>query len=180
MPKGVKGVIVDLIGKTYGCWTVISLVSKPSSNLHHCKWLCRCICGETKVRTGSNVKKSKHIQGCHCGFSNRSRPYEALYNTIANLAKRRHLEVSLSYEEYLEFTKTEECHYCGEILLWKAFGKMNGHKLDRKDNSLGYSLENCVVCCPRCNRAKSNHFTYEEWVQIGALIKSWKTTLQST
>lgn len=170
--------IVNLIGQSFGCWKVIALSGKPSSNLHHCQWLCECVCGTHKVRTGSNLKKSRNVQGCHCGFSHRSKPFEALYNTLVRLAKKRAVQVLLSYEEYVEFTKQKECHYCGNFLLWNPYNKMNGHKLDRKDNSLGYTKDNCVVCCPRCNRAKSNHFTYEEWVQIGALIRSWHGTDQ--
>jgi 5-methylcytosine-specific restriction endonuclease McrA len=173
-----SNVVVNLVGEKFGCWEVISLEGRPSSNLHHCRWKCKCVCGQTKIRTGSNLKKSKDVHGCHCGFSHRSRPYEALYNTLVKLAKQRDVRVDLSYEEYLTFTSQEECHYCGAYLFWLPFNKMNGHKLDRKDNCLGYSLENCVVCCPRCNRAKSNHFTYEEWVQIGALIKSWNQTIR--
>ncbi len=165
--------VVDLVGQVFGCWTVLSLVSKPSSNLHHCTWLCRCACGAERTRTGSNLKKGKHRKTCACaGAANRCHPFESLYNTLVKQAKDR-ASVHLSYEEYLVFTKQHTCHYCGVLLLWKPYNKLNGHKLDRKDNSLGYSKENCVVCCPRCNRAKSNHFTYEEWVKIGALIRSW-------
>jgi len=166
--------IVDLVGQTFGCWKVISLHGKPSSNLHHCQWTCECECGLRKIRTGSNLKKSINVRGCHCGFSHRKRPYEALYNTLLKLAERRNLPVQLSYEEYLEFTQQKECHYCGEPLFWYPYNTMNGHKLDRKDHRDWYYKENCVVCCPRCNRAKSNHFSYDEWVQIGALIRSWR------
>ena len=172
MPKTNK--IVNLIGETYGCWTVVTLKGEPSNNLHHCLWLCMCVCGKTKVRTGSNLKKSKRVIGCHCGFSHRGRPFESLFNTIAHLAKRRGISVSLTYEEYLGFTSITECHYCDAPLIWEPFNKVNGHKLDRKDNSLGYSKENCVVCCSFCNRAKSNIFTYEQFLQIGDLIRSWQ------
>lgn len=48
--------------------------------------------------------------------------------------------------------------------------------LDRKDSFEGYSVENCVVCCSRCNQAKSNFFTYEQWVEIGKVIKSFAQT----
>ena len=32
--------------------------------------------------------------------------------------------------------------------------KVNG--IDRIDSSKGYSLDNCVPCCPLCNRLKSD------------------------
>ena len=39
--------------------------------------------------------------------------------------------------------------------------------IDRKDNSIGYLLENCVSCCFVCNRTKSNFFSAEEMKAIG-------------
>ena len=35
------------------------------------------------------------------------------------------------------------------------------YNLDRKDNSIGYSKNNCVVCCSTCNYIKGDKFTYE-------------------
>jgi hypothetical protein len=173
MPK--TNTVVNLVGKKFGCWAVIKLSSRPSYNLHHCKWLCECVCGKRRIRTGSNLKKSKGVRGCHCGFTHRRKPFEALYNTLVKQAHARNVEVRLSYEEYVLYTAQKSCHYCGAALQWEPFNKMNGHKLDRKENNRGYTRSNCVVCCPRCNRAKSNHFTYAEWRQIGALIKTWHT-----
>ena len=166
--------IVNLVGQVYGCWTVLSLVGKSSSNLHHCRWLCKCECGRTKVRTGSNLKKSKDVIGCHCGFTHRRKPFEALYNTISKQAKKRGVSVTLTYEDYLKFTRVTECHYCKGVIVWAPFNKMNGHHLDRKDNYLGYSKENCAVCCGTCNRVKSDVFTYEQFLVIGDLIRSWR------
>ena len=41
--------------------------------------------------------------------------------------------------ESLGLTEEEKCHYCG--------AELRGYNLDRKDNTKGYSKENCVVCC---------------------------------
>lgn len=35
-----------------------------------------------------------------------------------------------------------DCHYCGVS---------QGHGLDRKDSSVGYTLDNVVSCCEKCN-----------------------------
>lgn len=172
--KGKHAGFLDLSGRVFGEWTVIKLHSRPSADMHHCVWVCLCSCGRMKKVTSSNLKRGKG-RGCSkCANGNRLRPFEALYNTLVKQAKGRAV-VHLSYEDYLSFTAQKSCHYCDVHLVWEPFNKMNGHKLDRKNNSLGYSRSNCVVCCSRCNRAKSNHFTYEEWVQIGAVIKSWRT-----
>ena len=76
-----KNEIVNLVGQKFGCWKVLELVSRPSTTLHHCRWLCECVCGRRKERTGSNIKKSV-VRDCHCGFSQRGKPYGALYNTL--------------------------------------------------------------------------------------------------
>jgi hypothetical protein len=48
--------------------------------------------------------------------------------------------------------------------------------LDRKNNLLGYSYNNCVACCWPCNKAKSGEFTYEEFLLIGKVIKQIRET----
>lgn len=35
--------------------------------------------------------------------------------------------------------------------------------IDRKDNDIGYVIENCVSCCDECNKAKRN-MLYEKWI----------------
>ena len=95
-------------------------------------------------------------------------------------AARREFTISLEW-----FIKAchEPCHYCGRVdqntlsvrstsktTKWivKDF-KYNG--LDRVDNSLGYTEQNCVPCCAVCNRAK-NSMSYNEYMEyIDTLIK---------
>ena len=166
------------VGDTFGSWCV---VSRPEKNKHnnHRKCLCKCKCGTTRKVNITHLFTGQS-KGCRCvNAGKRMRPYEAIFNVLIRQAKQRNYKVSLTYESFLKFTQTEECHYCGKEVLWVKFNiiknKGCAHHLDRKNNYLGYSRSNCVVCCPRCNRAKSNHFTYEEWVKIGDLIRSWRT-----
>jgi hypothetical protein len=173
----------DLTGKVFGNWTILKRVDYSPRTHHSTVYLCKCVCGKERERFRTNIIAGKN-SGCGCvPWNILTRPYEALYRVFLREATRSGRLENFSYEDFLIFTRIEKCHYCGEHILWTktSTGKNgNGYHLDRKDNSLGYSKENCVVCCPRCNRAKSNHFTYEEWVEIGALIKSWKTNPQNT
>ena len=50
--------------------------------------------------------------------------------------------------------------------------KTGSYFLDRKDNAQGYSVENCVPCCTRCNRGKGAAFSYEEWKEMTSCLKS--------
>ena len=43
--------------------------------------------------------------------------------------------------------------------------------IDRKKNGIGYSLDNIVLACSRCNSIKSDYFTEEEMLKIGNFIE---------
>ena len=104
------------------------------------------------------------------------RPYEALYNVLLTEAHRgsRDIPVSLTYEEFVKFTCEKTCHYCGGGVVWAYHIRHKeyvGTNLNRKDNSLGYSLSNCVVCCGWCNRTKGDRFTYEEFMLLSPILR---------
>jgi len=72
------------------------------------------------------------------------------------------------------------CHYCDIhesdfLSIWGEFygGKKRGGTLevDRKDNTKGYEIDNCVLACALCNNAKSDKFTYEEFKTVGDVIR---------
>ena len=105
------------------------------------------------------------------------RPFESLYRTLVRGAAKRHKFCDLSYEEFFEFTKIPDCHYCGAALIWRIYRhplETIAYNLDYKNSSAGYTKDNLVTCCRRCNYGKMFAFTYEEWVLIGNLIRSWK------
>jgi len=91
---------------------------------------------------------------------------------------KRNLEFSLTYEEFVNFTKTDTCHYCEGQVVWVKHGHdgntFGPYNLDRKDNTRGYVTGNLVVCCHRCNRVKSNYFSYEEMLELGKTIRKMR------
>lgn len=71
------------------------------------------------------------------------------YLRLRTGAKRRGIDVSLSFEEYATLTSLL-CYYCdGEL-------PKVGHGLDRVNSDLGYTLDNVRPCCSVCNTAKSS------------------------
>jgi len=90
--------------------------------------------------------------------SNKGVPFKGLYNHVVYISKNRNIGNSLTFGEFLEFTKIDKCHYCGNQVTWNAHrhsGKVyHGYNLDRKDNDDGYTKNNCVVCCDVCNYMK--------------------------
>ncbi len=104
----------------------------------------------------------------------RKRPFEWLLNRLRHISFKRNVLVTLTYEEFLEFTKVSECHYCGSHISWTDHNQGRGNartNLDRKDNDQGYSKENCVVACIICNRIKNNYLSYEDMMKLSPVLR---------
>ena len=164
---------VDLTGKRFGMLTVTG----PSRD-HNNKivWLCRCDCGKDHVVTGGNLQRK--IAGTKsCGCLKQAPPPNKEKNRVLAIERNRYnaaikcrsklvlgMDVGLTLSQYQHLIY-EPCHYCGlsrqnsttdnrgegleNITIWH-----NG--IDRIDSSLGYTFENCVSCCKRCNLGKND------------------------
>ena len=159
----------DLTGMFFGRLKVVELMPKgPPSPPHTGQlYMCECACGVYKPVRREYLVNGTQSCGCRVAhpFSTKPelRPYEATYRTLL-YANRNRYNVYLTYDEFLKFTEMKVCHYCGDALHWQEWADNNGgYKLDRKDNDFGYSVDNCVPCCTRCNIGKGNRFTYDEW-----------------
>lgn len=109
----------------------------------------------------------------------RKRPYEHLFTQVVATASKKCLPMSLTYEEFFEFTQIPECFYCGETLIWHMHSFAHQKyicrtNLDRKDNKQGYHKENLVACCPRCNFGKADRYTHEEWVAMANALREFR------
>jgi hypothetical protein len=172
MPK-----IVDLIGQRFGNRVVIG----PAPQVGDRKmWAVRCDCGHESNALPQNLRKTTSCMWCaHKGERpyRRKRPFEGQYNIFKNRARYK---VDITYDQYAELAKQNECHYCGSPVRWSEYRRKNrsggsGSNLDRKDYKGDYTMDNVTVCCGRCNYAKGTHFSYDEWKKIGNLIRSWNT-----
>lgn len=67
------------------------------------------------------------------------------FDTYKGMAKQRGHLFELTYSEFLVFWQ-KPCSYCGDSI--KTIG------IDRLDNTVGYTVENCVPCCETCNKMK--------------------------
>lgn len=90
-----------------------------------------------------------------------------VYGRYKHGAKSRGHSFELTIKEFDELSKLL-CHYCGAdpsntAYVSKNTGYFIYNGIDRKDNTKGYFLENCVPCCRVCNRAKNN-MLYEDFV----------------
>jgi len=156
----------DLTGKRFG-----KLVALERLPVRRSRWLCKCDCGSTVVVFTTSLTKEKPTQSCGCLNVHKQRPFEYLFNVLTEAAKRRGISLELSYEDFVKFTAEKVCHYCYSPIKWTEYNGSGRYNLDRTDSSLGYSKDNVVVCCTRCNLAKADRFSYKEWYCMTAMFR---------
>lgn len=161
----------NLQGQTFGRLKVLYRNNdKIGAKWGGAHWWCLCICGQHKSILSKELKSGTTLS-CGClrdekiRLVNLKRPYEHAYNRLLHTASLRNQKVAITYEDFLNFVSQKTCHYCLNHVLWSECrnDKMGGYNIDRKDNTVGYTLNNCVVCCARCNFGKNNIFSYDEW-----------------
>lgn len=167
---------LDLQNQRFGKWTVLERVETPKNNSPSkpTYWKCRCDCGSIRVIPAHNLRNSQTHSCGECYLN--GPPYVRLFEVIKQNSKHRKQECLLTFEQFLTFTKVDQCHYCHAPVRWVKFER-KAYNLDRKNSDKGYSIENCVVCCQRCNFAKSNRYTYEEWFEMNRCFREGRVVL---
>lgn len=127
-----------------------------------------CIKKHHNARTSKWYYENKHL------VQARMRKYERTlarktspnkrYNQLKMNAKAKDRELALTFERFLDITN-RPCHYCSDFLCQDR----TGTRIDRRDNSKGYTVENSVPCCKFCNCIKQELFTEEETI---VMVKS--------
>jgi hypothetical protein len=171
--------IIDLTGQKFGKLTVIER-KYLSNKWGRIIWLCKCDCGKEKIIYGYNLVR-EHTKSCGClqkerTIENRrfSLGFASMRQTIKaykRSAKIRGYSFELTEEQFTKITQ-KDCHYCGAKPNNKTeqkgyFGNYIYNGIDRVDNNRGYTLENSVPCCKRCNTAKNNSTIqeYQDWIK---------------
>ena len=176
--------LIDLTGQKFGRLKVVRR-SYPNAKDGRVMWLCRCECGIKKDISGHSLKGGD-TKSCGClkkkllRKSNKSNPFKLDYgiasmrNMISHYkrhAKERGYKYKLTEEQFKEITK-KDCHYCGAKPnnINKNI-RMNGdyiyNGIDRIDNNKGYTIDNIVPCCKKCNRAKDIYTLpeFKDWIK---------------
>jgi hypothetical protein len=129
-------------------------------------WLCECQCPlkTRKIVWGGNLRNG-NSRSCGCikhEYESSPRKKDSPYNNLLYIYKRnarsRKYEFSLTKDQFIKLVASP-CFYCGGLpsrVIPYNNGKDNFlyNGIDRKDNSIGYTLGNSVSCCRRCNRMK--------------------------
>ncbi len=95
------------------------------------------------------------------------------YSRLRASAFSRGISFDMEKEEFIYWFEQREniCYYCNcklERAMRRKLSLVN-LTIDRKDNSLGYEINNIVKSCRRCNLIKGSWFTTKEMLAIASL-----------
>lgn len=162
-------------------------------------WLWRCDCGREKKFARTDVTRKTHpIQTCgECNLVPRGKGsprrlatgelnFNRLFCVYKISARNRDLEFSLNRDDFRKLTKAN-CVYCGiapssvkdEKPHGQSFGPYIYNGIDRVDSSKGYTNENCVPACTKCNYMKTTMSRSDFIAQCKKII-TYQESIQCT
>lgn len=152
-PKNRKSTRRDLTGMTFGYLTVKELDTNYSGE--GSKWVCKCVCGKEVSVFASNMKRRPSIS-CGCKKSETLSAQKStkggaskhpLWGCYNQMMARCNNPKNGAYENY-GARGIVVCERWAESF-WNFLEDMGDrpskeHSIERKDNSLGYSPDNCI------------------------------------
>jgi hypothetical protein len=181
----------DLTGLKIGILTVIENTGKTKYKKPSAVWKCECECGVRKEYSSAELLGS--VRSCGCLRAKNMKEFGAsrlgkapagtlelgestkrcILATYKNSARKRKLEFLLSEETFMSLI-FQDCHYCGSPPnrirhdFRRSGGDITYNGIDRMNNKIGYTTDNCVPCCFICNRAKDSMTTEEfaAWINL--------------
>ncbi len=162
----------NLTSQKFGEWTVMSKAEykETANGKRICMWACRCSCGaESKISTASLRNGSS--KSCGNCISVIDAGLNQIFIRYKSEAKSNGRDFFLTQEQFKKLIQSN-CDYCKrqpsnkKKLKRKTLDYIVYNGVDRVDSSRGYTLDNCVPCCYKCNIAKSDMTRAEffEWI----------------
>lgn len=132
---------IDITGRTYGRWLVMSYQGKS-------KWLCRCTCGRL-ISVDAHTLRSGSSRGCGKCYAKKtiqhgmSRSPE--YHVWWDMIDRCENPDNPSFDNYggRGITVCKKWHDILQFLADMGNRPSDGYSIERLDNDLGYSPDNC-------------------------------------
>ena len=187
--------LIDITGKKYGRWLVISCASR-GERIH---WNCVCDCGQKAVVASYSLRKGIS-KSCGCWQSEQSSTWmknahvnhrmcktsagaNRLWRQYKHGAASRGLEFSIPREAFDALTQ-KSCYFCEQLPVPRGIrtrlGSFPHNGVDRLDNSLGYVLGNCVPCCGPCNDMKGTMCEQDFWKQVNRIATVCKKKFEES
>lgn len=182
-----KKINEDMIGKKFGYLVVLERVPRTHKK-RGIVYLCECDCGAKKELEAVKIRAG-HVKSCGCktndliskSKSKETSSFAKLFYAYRHSAKQRGLEFLLTEDQFRSIV-AKDCFYCGAVPKQESKVKSKNaptfiyNGIDRKNNTLGYTVDNSLPCCKYCNYAKFRH-THDEFI---AWVKKIYNHLQST
>lgn len=151
----------SIIGNVFGRLTVEKVLGRTKHG--HLFYGCVCECGESVAVYGATLVGGR-TKSCGC-YKRKEKWHSHISSVVLSYrrsAETRGYSFDLSRKDF-ENIIFQPCHYCGappsnkkDVSVSRCQpGVLSYNGIDRKDNTIGYSVDNCVPCCIVCNRAKS-------------------------
>lgn len=153
------------------------IIKKSKSNSTYKTYIFKCLDCENLIKAQSSQLKTHSGKCRKC--TQKLRPYEHILNELThNCLNKTNHHINLNYEDFIKIITNSNCHYCNKELKFSKYTRdensnymSRAYQLDRKNNNLGYTKENVVPCCWKCNRIKSNIYTYEDFIKLSPILK---------
>jgi hypothetical protein len=126
------------------------------SNSVSCCAMCNWLKGS--LDSATFIKRIRHIHS----FMKNTDPHQKYpecfpdakcvsYASYRSRAEKREFEFTITHDDYKTITN-QDCYLCG-----KKSTDTNTNGIDRVDNAIGYTAENCKACCKECNHMKNQY-----------------------
>lgn len=97
---------------------------------------------------------------------------EGRYSALVSEAGRRGLSMTIPFLDFVSLL-SQACEYCEEV----EIAANTGYRLDRIENSLGYSVQNVVPCCTSCNRIRGDNLSYLEMIVVMQSLTAFRKSV---
>ncbi len=162
------------IGDVFDKWTIIDKVHcEGKTGIKEFKWLCKDEKGNSKLAKSHYLSSLLSLEERNKRFNYEDAPPDnnrhqmgvrkALFREYKDNSKKRNIEFNLNFEQF-DILITNNCNYCGSPPMYNPrwYERMNKNQkhldtngIDRIDSNLGYTMDNCVSCCSKCNLMKN-------------------------
>lgn len=169
-----------MIGETVGHYKILEYLrctKRSHNNKTDVYFKVQCIhCGKIREELYNKTNWCRYESCPDCSRLKLTEE-ERRFKEYKQGAKQRKINFDLNFQDFSKLIK-QNCVYCGGEPQYryrtigiksKVLLKMNG--IDRIDSSKGYSMDNCVPCCTKCNQMKLDYSKKDFLEQVAKIYK---------